>query len=132
MSVMLTKDAIMAAKDIVIERCEVPEWGGHVFIKTMTARAKEQWEQERMKSRGTDESYNLVNVRATLAAATMCDEVGTCLCSTSDVDALNEKSVKAMDRVFDTAIKLNRISSKDVEDLTKNSESTPGESSPSA
>lgn len=132
MSLMLSKESILAVNDIVIEKCEVQEWGGFVFVKTLSARVKEQWEQDRLKGRGNDTDVNLVNVRASLAAATMCDEAGTLLFSAEDVAALNEKSVKALDRVFETAVKLNRISTKDVEDLTKNSDSTPGVSLPSA
>jgi hypothetical protein len=132
MTSMLTRDAILAKNDIVIELCQVPEWGGHVFVKTMTARQKEQWEQERLRNRGADEEVNMTNIRASLVAQTCCDETGNVLFSLVDIDALNDKSIKAMDRVFEAAVKLNRISSKDVDDLTKNSEGTPGESSPSA
>ena len=132
MSTLLSKAAILAARDIVIERCEVPEWDGHVFVKTLSARVKEEWEQERLRVKGSDTEVNLINVRASLAAATMCDAEGQLLFGMEDIVALNEKSVKALDRVFETAVKLNRISAQDVDDLTKNSVSTPGDSSPSA
>lgn len=129
MSVMLSKEAILAIKDIVVEKCDVPEWGGFLYVKTLSAKEKEAWEGEQLASRGKDENVNLGNVRASLAAITMCDENGVSLFTVEDVTALNEKSVLALDRVFDKARKLNRIGTQDMTELTKNSAGTPAESS---
>jgi hypothetical protein len=131
MSMLLSRETILSADDITVERCEVPEWGGHVFVKTMTARAKERWEQDRMEER-EKKTNSMSVVRASLAAATVCDEQGTLLFTPADIDALNAKSVKPLDRIFAAATKLNRINDGDLEELVKNSEPTPDDDSPSA
>ena len=46
MMVALTKNAIVAAVDLTKERADVPEWGGYVFISSMTGTDRDAWESE--------------------------------------------------------------------------------------
>ena len=43
---LLTKDAILQAQDSKLEKLEVPEWGGHVFIKSMSGTERDNFEAE--------------------------------------------------------------------------------------
>jgi hypothetical protein len=117
---LLTKDQILQANDLKTADVEVPEWGGTVRVQTMTGSARDDYEQNLIKSRGGDKSKNLENVRALLLAATIVDEQGQLMFTSEDVKALGKKSVKAMDRVFAEASRLNALSDADVEDLAGN------------
>ncbi len=58
--------------------------------------------------------------RAKLCSLCMQDEKGKLLFSQDDVEALGGKSAAAIQRVFNVASRLNRITQDDVEEVTKN------------
>ena len=41
---ILTRDQILQANDLVTETVEVPEWGGSVFVKSLTGVERDQFE----------------------------------------------------------------------------------------
>lgn len=129
---LLTREAILAADDLKREKVEVPEWGGHVYVRQLTAGERERWEERNLARRGPDSQVNLENLTSSLAALTMCDEAGGHLFTEADIPALNGKSAAALQRVWTAAIDLNRVGKQDVEELVKNSETTPDEGSPTA
>ena len=114
---MLNAETILAAADLPREMVTVPEWGGMVYVRTMTGGERDAWEL----SLTDGEKRNLSNVRARLAVLVMVDEFGARLFRDDQADALGEKSAAALDRIFDVAIRLNKLSQQDVEDLEKNS-----------
>jgi len=109
----LTRDQILAASDRPIEAVDVPEWGGTVHVKTMSGSQRDRFEAEFTKDRGKD-------IRARLAAYALCDEAGNGLFSEADIKALGEKSTAALQRVFDVALRLNAVSTADIDELAKN------------
>ena len=115
---MLSKEQILKADDSKTIELDVPEWGGTVMIGTMSGFARDQFEAAILGKNG---GANTTNIRAKLAASTLIDEEGNLLFTAKDVAALGKKSAAALDRVFEAAQKLNRISDTDVEDLAKNS-----------
>jgi len=114
---MLSKQDILNAEDTKTTVVDVPEWGGQVTIGTMTGFARDQFEAAIIGKNG---GVNATNVRAKLAASTLQDEKGNLLFTEKDVAALGKKSAAALDRIFEAAQKLNRISNDDVEELAKN------------
>ena len=117
---LLNKDAILKAADSKIEKLDVPEWGGHVFIRTMTGTERDDFEAETYITKGKNVEFNRRNFRARLLVRALCDESGTPMFTSKDIDALGKKSAKALDRCFGAAQKLNGLSADDVEELTKN------------
>lgn len=113
----LTRDEILKADDFKTEKVEVPEWGGQVFILTISGAERDDFEASLIKGKKT----NLSNVRAKFCALTICDDKNKRLFSDKDVFALGRKSAKALDRVFTAAQKLNGITSEEIEELVKNS-----------
>lgn len=109
---MSLRDQILAAVDLKVEPLEVPEWGCTVYLKEMTGAARDRFESTFQKDRS--------NFRARLAALTLCDEQGNLLFTEADVKALGEKSVGALQRVWDAALKVNAFTDQDVDDLEKN------------
>ena len=111
---MLTRDAILSAKDLKTEVVKVPEWGGEVIIATMTGAARDEWEQSLVGDKA------MANVRARLFAATCVDEQGNRLFTAKDAEALGKKSGAALDRCTKAAQRLNGLTSEDLDDAEKN------------
>lgn len=135
MSGALTRDAILATDDRKLERVEVPEWGGHVYVRSLSGRERDAFEAETMKTRKGQKNQdgNFENFRARFVALCMVDENGEQLFKTrQEVSMLGSKSVAALQRVFNKAQELNGMSDDDVEDLTEDFEEAPQEVSTSA
>jgi hypothetical protein len=115
----LSKDDILGADDLPKQEVSVPEWGGHVWVRTMTGTARDDFEAK-MLGDGT-KARNLENIRARMAALTVCDDTGERLFTDADIEALGGKSCAALDRILAVAQELNHFGDKDVEDLAKNS-----------
>ena len=117
---LLTKDAILQAQDSKLEKLEVPEWGGHVFIKSMSGTERDNFEAETYVTKGKKVEFNRENFRARLLVRTLCDESGSPIFARKDIDALGAKSAKALDRCFSVSQRINGLSAEDVDELTKN------------
>lgn len=128
---MLTRDAILQADDLPSERMDMPEWGGPVWIRTLTGTERDAFEQAMISMRGKLREVNLRNARAKMAVMVLCDEQGQRLFRDEDADALGKKSSKALDRIFDAAQRLNGMRKQDVEELTENFPDGPSASSTS-
>lgn len=120
MSGYLGRDAILAAPDLAFEDVPVPEWGGKVRVRGMTGEERDAWEAALLEARSEDKKHNARNVRATLVSLTVVDENGQRLFSEADIPALGRKSVKALQRVYNVAQRLSRISAEDVKELAGN------------
>lgn len=115
---ILTRDAMLAADDLRQEKVEVPEWGGYVYVRMMGGTERDAFEAEHLKDPAKD-------LRARIAVHTVCDEQGVLCFTPSDVVAVGKKNAAALDRIFSVAIRLNRLSKKDIEELGNVSEPTP-------
>jgi hypothetical protein len=122
--VNLTRDQILQAADVgPLVAVDLPEWGGTAHVRVMTGTQRDRFEAAF--------ALDKANVRARLAAYTLCDEAGQPLFAEADVAALGERSSLALDRVFAAAMKLNGIGKPDVDALEKNSETVPSASTAS-
>ncbi|HEX6880944.1 MAG TPA: phage tail assembly chaperone [Terriglobales bacterium] len=110
---VLGREEILAADDIRIELVQVPEWGGVVYIRTLSGTQRERYVESirKVTGHGKKQSVEIVLAEsgAKLAAQTICDEKGTLLFSEMDVKALGKKSSKALQRIIDAAAKLNGL-----------------------
>ncbi len=114
----LTRAAILDADDIDIKRVDVPEWGGHVFVKTMGGVERDAIEERIVATPGKER--NLSNLRAIITAASVCTDKGALLFSEEDIVALGAKSALALDRVFDVSKRMSGLTNDDVEELVGN------------
>lgn len=119
------KAAILGAQDLPVEELEVPEWGGWVRVKTLTAAERDAFENDIIQRNGRDVRTNARNIRAKLVAATLVDEEGRPVFTLADVEALGQKSAKALDRVFSVASVLAGMREQDVQELAENFVPTP-------
>ena len=108
---LLSKEAILAADDLPRKIVSVPEWGGQVYVRTMTGTDRDSFEAS-LITRDSNTSSNdqrMHNVRARLVSLTLCSESGERMFQDGDIDALGRKSARALDRVFAVAQRLNGI-----------------------
>ena len=113
---MLTKEQILRADDLSREKVEIPEWGGVVFVRTLSGTERDAWELRLSSIR----EKGVGDIRASLAVACVVDESGKRLFADSDIAELGKKSWKPLDRIFDVAMRLNKMREEDVEELAKN------------
>lgn len=114
---LLTREQILSADDHKTEVVNVPEWGGEVTVTTMSGTARDKLEASVIGKNG---GSNLTNARAKFISASVIDESGDLMFSEKDIAKLGAKSVAALDRVFEAAQRINRITDADMEDLAKN------------
>jgi len=115
---LLDRAAILSATDAVYETVSVPEWGGDVRVRAISAAARDDLEQAVFSAAQTKQP--LRNFRARLAALCLVDDLGAPLFTPDDVEVLGNKSAAAMERVYRVAVRLNAMSAQDVEALEKN------------
>jgi hypothetical protein len=122
----LNKKAILAANDVKLDGpVNVPEWGGDVFIKTLSGTERDSFE----------ESYStekMKNFRSRFLVLTLSDDKGARLFTDDEVDQLGGKSAIVINRLFDKAWAVNAFRSEDVEALGKDSPSDQSGGSTSA
>lgn len=110
---------ILNANDEVIEKVDVPEWGGHVYVRSLTGHERDAFEESIIEGRGKNRNVNMRNLRAKLVAAATVDSNKKRLFDAAQVDALGKKNSRALDRVFEKAQELSGLRDEDVEELTK-------------
>lgn len=118
---VLTKDIICGKQDLEIEKVEVPEWGGDVFIRTLTAAERDQFDTSVYRQEGIK---NYDNLRARYLCLCLCDEHGVRIFDDRDAEKLGTKSGKVMDRLFGIAQRINGMSPADVKEMVKNLDAT--------
>jgi hypothetical protein len=127
---MLSRDDILRARDLPIEEVNIPEWGGSVRVRALTAGERDSFEMEMKDGRDGDQRPN---IRGTLAVRTLVDEDGKRLFQDHDAATLAALHSKPLDRIFTVAARLSGITPDDVEVLEKNSvNGRPGYSSSSS
>jgi hypothetical protein len=112
---VLSAEQILAADDSGALQVAVPEWGGEVFVRVMSVGERDSYERLWIgrKDSGID------NFRTEYLARVLCDDTGKLLFTRDQIEKLAEKSGAVMGRLFDVAMKHNRMNPEDVEDLGK-------------
>lgn len=126
MSKYLTREAILAAKDIQREEVSVPEWKTAtgvdlMLVQGLNGKERDDLEASMIKGKGKSAQVSLENLRAKVVARTAVDEEGNRIFAEADIPALALKSAAALNRVYEVAQRLSGITQEDVEELTKNS-----------
>lgn len=117
---LLTKDQILAAKDLDSEDVEVPEWGGTVRVQGLAGEDRDLFETSIVQRNGKKVETNWKNIRARLVSLSVVDEEGKRIFTEVDVNALGRKSAAALTRVFEVAQRLSGLQAEDVDELAAN------------
>jgi len=116
----LSREAILDAPDSGTIRVPVPEWGGHVYVRTLTGEERDRFENL-CATRRSGERLDIRGLKAELVVRCACDADGTPLFNAADARTLNRKAAKPIDRLFKAAQQLNGLTDEDVEELRGNS-----------
>jgi hypothetical protein len=111
----LTAEQILAADDAGLLKVDVPEWKGEVFVRVMSVGERDEYERMWI---GKKEA-GIANFRTEYLARVLCDDKGDLLFTREQVAALAKKSGAVMGRLFDVAMKHNKMSEEDVQELGK-------------
>lgn len=133
MSKILGKQEILAARDLVIEHVEVPEWGGAVCIRSISARERgliEAGAARWKELKGKDDSFAR-NFTVRMAGLAICDEAGKRLFSEEEIQHLADRNAAVISRLAEIAQRLAGLTKEDIEALAKNSEEARPAGSPS-
>jgi hypothetical protein len=103
--------ALTASKKV--SRVEVPEFGGHVFVRVMSLGERIRFEE------AANDSIEL-QVLA-LIAFTACDKDGKLAYSLEEVKALSDFNSVATMRIYQEALRLNKVTDADIENAAKKS-----------
>ncbi len=111
----LSKTAILAAKDTKLsDPVPVPEWGGDVFVKTLSGTERDAFEDAYAENK-------MKAFRCRFLVLTLCDDKGQRLFEDGDVAELGKKSSVVINRLFESAWKHNAITNEAVESLGEGS-----------
>lgn len=135
---LLTKEQLLKKEELEIKKVVLDEeYGDFVYVREMTGRERDQYEQSLM-SAGKDEDGNpvvnqtLEDFRAKLAVNVICDKEGNLLLEPKDYKMLSANmSAYKLDKIATVAQNMNNITKKDREDLVKNLKSGPTDDSTS-
>lgn len=141
---LLTKNVILAKKDVATEEVHVPEWDGYVLVRGMTGAERDQWEAsqvdpdlsrqwKRMNAtqRRAAVQNRMRNIRARLVVNCVVDENGERIFGSEDIEDLGNKSGAAINRIYEVAARLSGIRDEDVEEIAESIEEDPTASSSS-
>ena len=125
---LLDRTKLLTRETLAIEKVEFEENGDYVYVRQMTGKERDQFEQSLIK-KGRDKKgaqtfeQNLENFRAKLAVVTICDEKGNMLLQPGDYELLSTSmSAKHLEMIVNKAQDMNKISEEDKENLLKNSD----------
>jgi len=132
MSKFLNKQDIVQVKDVKVEAVHVPEWGGTVYVRSISAAERGLIEEAAAKfkeSKGKDSFARTFTVK--FASLALCDKDGERLFDDKDLSLLQQKNAAAISRIAEAAQRLSGFSKEDMEELEKNSKETQEDDSPS-
>ena len=117
MKTLTRQEVLTLAPTLARETLDIPEWKGSIIIQELTASERDAWEIYNKTARDKGEP---VNIRASLAVWSVCDEQGNALFTRADIPTLGKHSAKILDRIWDVATRINGIG-KDGDAEIKNS-----------
>jgi len=125
----LARADILGAPDLPTREVPVPEWGGVVLVRGLTAAERDEYEISLIDITASTTGRmvpRVDNMRAKLAARGIVEEAGNRLFTEADIEVLGTKSATALDRVCDAVRELSGLGARAAEEALGNSRSIPG------
>jgi hypothetical protein len=121
----LSKEQILNVDDLRHEDVEVPQWGGTVRVRSLTAKERDEFEHDTYIQNGPDTELNYQNMRARLVVKCLVDDQGNRLFEDKETESLGKKHGAVIDMLFWKARKLSAFTEADMDVLIKNSRPVP-------
>jgi hypothetical protein len=120
---MLSRDDFFKKRERTYKDVDVPELGGTVRVRSMTAGERARLEASRIDKEGSLIPNRVRTFRERLAVATVVDETNGLMFTEADIDRLSELPGSALDKIADAAMELAGMKEveKRMEDLAGNS-----------
>lgn len=116
----LSHDQILHARDLKTEEVDVPEWGGTVLVRALTAKERLDLARDMTGPDGAINRSATLDLQITLPFLCMVDLDGHRLFdSPDDLKLLHQKSAAALERVFDVAQRLSAMTKTVIEEQKK-------------
>lgn len=128
---ILTGEELLAATQLPQEAVELPGLGT-VYVRGMTGKQRDEWENSLMRGRGTARRTDTRNARARLAVRCLVNAQGDRLYRDEDAERLGNIRVDYLQKIFEAAQRLSGVSDEDIDELGKfsGSEAGPASSTP--
>ena len=117
---LLTKEQISEADDRPTLELEIPEWGGHVLLRTLSGAQRDSFEAGIIDKHGN--ATKLANLRARFAALVLVKEDGSPMYTVEQAAQLGTKSANALTRIWDKGREFNKMDADAIESAEENSE----------
>lgn len=128
----LSAENIFSADDMKVESVDVPEWGGKIYVRRLTGRERDEFEQL-MNDRRAGKILKVRGVITKIVALAACTSDGSKLFTSDKAESkLDEKACAPLMRVFDAALKISGMRDDDIQNLTEGLEASPSGPSGSA
>lgn len=116
----LTRDQIFSKPpEFAREKVEVPQWGGHVYVKQISARDIESWQDwlgEQDDTKGVKHSF-----RVKLILLCVCDEDGRLIFTdAADLAVLTDRENSVVELLWLACRRVNRMDKEATEKAAKN------------
>jgi Phage tail assembly chaperone len=124
---MLDRATILSKKALKRETVDVPEWGGQVLVRELTAAERTRYEMgmsdmvQGEQTNPLEKVKRYENMRARIASIAVINEDGTRVFKDDDVSELNELSGNALDRISSVILRLSGYTREEAERLKKTS-----------
>jgi len=100
---------------------DIPEWGGKVYIRYITADEREKWESlDWVTTANGSLRYNQEHIRARLLTFCLADEAGELLFTQEDIEALSKQPAHIISGLYQIARQINVVNDDDILELAKN------------
>lgn len=125
---LLTREQLLAPREPPHEYVDVPELGGTVRVRGLSASEKDEFEGQWLETKGPSRHQHY---RARLLARCLIDDKGARLFTDKDIPALGALPVVVLDKLVLVAQKLSGMAKEDVKERAENFDETQGDSVPS-
>jgi hypothetical protein len=95
---VLSREDILSADDVKLEKVEVPEWGGVVFVRPLTGVERDEFD---IKIYEASQNKTARNVRGLLVCLGCVGEDGKRLFTEEHISVLGSKNAAPLDRIAD-------------------------------
>lgn len=111
---MISKETLLSSCKRKIEKVNVPLDGGHVFVRSMTAKERDDYELASLETGNNNSS------RVMMLLHTVCDKDGELIFSEDDIALIGEMDGAIVQPIYNKAVDLAYITKEDIEELEKN------------